>query len=304
MTASQDIAALPAMSTDERVRVFRRVFSAEGEFEGMEVDAYVVITNRYVVVLDTLLRPEDMAFVMNAVRTDLAGRQLLVVNSHADWDHSWGNSYFTGKRAAPIIAHDYCLTRLQAVDAQEELLAYQQRYSEFQNVVITPPTVTFSHTLTIHGGDLSIHLLPAPGHHLDHIAAWIPQLRLLLAFDAVEKPVPLIENAAGVELMRATWQRFLALQPEHVLCSHGKTTSLAMVERNLAYLNEIAQRGRSLLATHQPTQEELNHASTLIHYPFDETLADPAEPVDRTFYAWAHENNVRYVLEALMASQG
>lgn len=300
MSTSESVFPVQEMSNEARIRVFRRFFAAEGEFEGMEVDAYVVITNRYVVVLDTLICPEDIAVVMDSIRPELTGRQLLVVDSHADWDHSWGNGYFTGKHSAPIIAHDHCLERLQSEEAQTELASYQQRYPIFKNVVLTPPTMTFSHTFTIHGGDLTLQLLPAPGHHLDHIAAWIPEIRLLLAFDAVERPVPIIENAAGVHLMRTTLQHFIALQPERVLCSHGKTTSIAMVEQNLAYLDEIERRSRILLATHRPTGEELEQASDLINYPFDEVIAGSNEPVDRTFYSWAHDNNVRCVLQEQM----
>src|SRR5947209_4453768 len=87
---------VPDMSTDARIRVFRRNLNLPGEFEVMEVDAYIIVTDRYIVLLDTMLCPEDMATVMQSVQDELAGRQVLVVNSHADWDHSWGNAYFTG----------------------------------------------------------------------------------------------------------------------------------------------------------------------------------------------------------------
>src|ERR1700730_12748028 len=171
-----------------------------------------------------------MAAVMDEIAGELAGRQLLVIDSHADWDHCWGNCYFTGAHAAPIIAHEHCRTRMLSVEAQAGLTEYQQRFSSFQHVILIPPTLTFTHELSIHGGDLTLELIGAPGHHPDHIAIWIPELRLLLAFDAAEKPLPLIEDAAGVQPMLTTLERFLALQPERVLCSHGKTTSIATVQ--------------------------------------------------------------------------
>ena len=108
-----------------------------------------------------------------------------------------------------------------------------------------------------------------------------------------------IENAAAVPSMFATLGRFLALRPERVLCSHGKTTSPELVKQNLAYLHEIERRSRELLKSHDPTQQELEHASTLINSPLDEVLAGSTDPVDRTFYAWAHDANVRYVLQRL-----
>jgi glyoxylase-like metal-dependent hydrolase (beta-lactamase superfamily II) len=301
MSGVDGILAIPAVNGEERVRVFRRALTGLEGFEGMEVDAYVVLTKRYLVVFDTLLCPEDMAIVMHEVQDALAGRQLLVVNSHADWDHTWGNAYFTAQHPAPIIAHEHCLQRMESEEAKTELQDYQQRYPVFQNVALVPPTLTFSSIMTIYGGDLTLALIPAPGHSADHIAAWIPELRVLLAFDAVEKPVPVINDAPGVPAMFATLERFLALEPLHVLCSHSKTTSIDIVKDNLAYLREIKRRSRVLLAAHRPTQAELEHASLLINYPFDEVISDLTHPIDPTLYTWAHDHNVRCILQWLMS---
>jgi glyoxylase-like metal-dependent hydrolase (beta-lactamase superfamily II) len=299
---SEGVFFVPEMSTDTRIRVFRRNLNLPGEFDEMEVDVYVIVTERFLVLLDTMLCPEDMAVVMQHVQHELPGRQLLVVNSHADWDHAWGNCYFTGPHAAPIIAQDYCQVRMQSDKAHTGLVDYQQRFPVFRNVLLVPPTVTFSDRFTIHGGDLTIELLPAPGHHPDHIAAWIPELRLLLAFDAIEKPLPCMGDAASVQPMFATLARFLSLKPAHVLCSHGKSTSTALVEDNLTYLREIESRSRSLLRTHQPTNAELEHAATLIGYPFEEVIANYTEPVDVTFYSWWHDANARHIVQWLISN--
>ena len=64
MPSQNEIIPIFDMSTDERVRVFRRTFHGLKEFEGMEVDAYIVITDRHVIVLDTLLCPEDVSIMM------------------------------------------------------------------------------------------------------------------------------------------------------------------------------------------------------------------------------------------------
>src|ERR1051326_1030268 len=217
MLASGGVFFVPEMSHDPRIRVFRRVFNAPGEFEKMEVDAYVLITATYLVVFDTLLCPEDAQAMMQMVQDQLAGRQVLVVNSHADWDHAWGNAYFTGEHAAPSIAHEHGRIRMESQEARAELADFRPRSPIFRNVRLLPATIAFNHELTLHDGDLTIELFPAPGHHRDHIAAWIPQLSLLLAFDAVENPLPCIENAGEVPSMFATLERFLTLPSESVL---------------------------------------------------------------------------------------
>ncbi len=300
MSPSEQPFLVSNVSDDPRVRIFRRVF-APGTSDQMDVDAFVVITTRYVVVLDTLLGPEDMSSVMHEIQNELSGRALLVVNSHADWDHCWGNNYFTGENAAPIIAQDYCATRLKSDEAKAVLVEYQQKYPYLQNVALTPPTLTFPDKMTIHGGDLTLKLFSAPGHHADHIAVWIPEIRLLLAFDATEKPLPLIESATSVQLMYNTLEHFLTLQPQRVLCAHGKTKDIDVVQQNLKYMHEIEQRGRKLLATRSPTETELEHAPELIQYSFDDVIGTTSDisKADREFYTWAHENNARYVLQWL-----
>lgn len=299
MPATEGVIRVPEISGDARVRVFGRNFNVIGEFEGMEVNAYILVTARHVVVLDTMLCPGDVSLMMQAVKGELEGRTVLCINSHADWDHAWGNAYFTGVHAAPIIAHEHCLLRLQSAEAREELANYQQRHAIFKDVVLVPPTVTFAQGLTIHGGDLTVELLAAPGHHLDQIVAWMPELRLLLAFDAVEKPIPVIEGPDCVPHMFTTLERLIALQPQRVLCSHSKTTSPELVQANLAYLHEVERRSKRLLQAHRPTERELDHASALINFPFDEVVAGVSEPVERTFYAWAHENNIRAIVRWL-----
>jgi len=297
---TKGLSVVSDMGLDPRIHVFRAFFRAPGEYEGIEVDAYVVVTERYVIVCDTLLCPEDMETVMYAMRAELVGRQLLVINSHADWDHSWGNSYFIGEYAAPIIAHEYCRMRMLSEEAQAGINEYRQRFNIFDSVVLMPPTLTFKEQFTIHGGDLTLELLAAPGHHPDHIAVWIPELRLLLAFDAAEKPLPLIESKEGVQSMLSTLARFLSMQPHTVLCSHGKTTSISTIQENLAYLREIERRSRVLLKAGHPSPEKLERAALLINYPLDEVLTGASQPVEREFYAGAHNKNVRNIIEWLM----
>jgi glyoxylase-like metal-dependent hydrolase (beta-lactamase superfamily II) len=303
MPVPAGISPVPAMFHDSRIRVFRRHFAAPGEFDDMQVDAYAVISERYVIICDTALCPEDMAAVMDELCDELAGRQLLVLNSHADWDHTWGNSYFTREHAAPIIAHEAGRERLLSDEALTELADFQQRYTLFQNVVLTPPTLTFSSACKIHGGDLTLELFPAPGHCSDHCAAWIPQLRLLLAFDAVEWPLPGLRDADSPPMMFATLERFKALQPLHVLCCHGQTTHPELIDENLAYLRTIEQRARTLLFTHRPTPGELEQPSALINYSFDEAIASATgagATLDRTYYSYVHDSNVRSIIQWLL----
>src|SRR5690348_3825626 len=76
------------------------------------VRAALLLGARRAAVIDTLLCPEDMA----PLQVHLAGhgRPVIVVNTHADWDHFWGNAAFPG---APIVGHRLCRERILSPEA-------------------------------------------------------------------------------------------------------------------------------------------------------------------------------------------
>lgn len=299
MQAPNDTREIVALSPDSRIRIFRRTLNGVDEFDGMEVDAYVVLGAEHVVILDTLLSPSDVDYIMAAIEPELADKRLLCVNSHADWDHVWGNGSFLHRPATPIIAHDRCRQRLTSSEAQTTLNKYRSKSNAFDDVTIVAPTLTFTTSMTIADSALPIELLHAPGHRRDQIAAWLPDIRLLLGFDAVEKPLPCIEDSAGVPLMFSTLQRLAALNPRHVLCSHGNTSNASLIQDNLAYLQEIERRARLFLAGTSGSVPPNQPAATLIDYPFSEILASITEEIDRSYYGWAHEHNAQAILTYL-----
>lgn len=302
MESNQEVQEMSNLSPDPRVRVFRRIIKGLDEFEGMGVDAYAVLGENYVVLLDTLLCPADMEQVVSAITPDLIEKHLVVVNSHADWDHTWGNGYFRSMReSVSLLAHERCRQRMLSPEARQDLEEYQARYPVFHNVVLEPPTMTFPERFSIHDPQWTLELLPAPGHCRDHIAAWIPEMRILLAFDAIEKPLPSIEDATCVPLMFTTLESLILLNASTVLCSHGGTTSPTLLQENLSYLREIERRSRLFLERRTPTELELEQAAKLINYPFEEVLARIDEEVDQNYYRWAHNKNARDILQWLIS---
>jgi len=291
-----DVYEVPEMSPDPRVRVFRRTLSGLEDLEGMEVDAYLVLGERYAFIFDTLVCPADIAAVMAICAPDIKGKQVLCVNSHADWDHIWGNGYFSGPRSVPILAHSHCRERINAEEARQQLGKYQARYPLFRDVTLMAPSITFNERLVINDNNLTIELLHAPGHCQDQIVAWLPEISLLLAFDAIEKPLPSIEDSTCAPLIFSTLKRLAALNAQYVLCSHGSTTSPALIHENQAYLDRLASRVELYLPAFKLAGADFEHVAESIGYPFDEVIANATETVDHAYYSWVHEHNARAVL--------
>ena len=224
------------LGLDPRIRRFRC---------GDEVDTFVVMTNRWVVIVDTQSTPAlARRLAEQCVGEDDIGR-LLVVNTHADYDHAWGTQVFAGPAApypAPIIGHRLCAERLSGADsAASRAKMEREQPGRFDGLVLTPPSITVGDEgLTIDGGDLTLTLVHTPGHTEDHFSIWIPELRIALAGDAAEKPWPHVDTPEGIAKARASLVRLQELDPRFVLPCHGDTTEPALLERNIAYLDAVA----------------------------------------------------------------
>lgn len=289
---------VPNGGWDPRLRQFRA---------GDEVDTTVLITTRYVVLIDTMTTPELARDIVQALAPELATRQLLVVNTHADWDHAWGNALFAGPSSAfpaPIIGHALTRARLLAAETRDYLAERQTSEPRLASVTLVPPTITFIDTLSIDGGDLTLELIPTPGHTPDHVAVWLPELRLLLAGDAAEHPFPHIANAADLPILRASLQKLAALDPALVIPCHGGTTAPDLIARNLAYFDEVERRCQTALTANAITPGLLPAADlpAAIAFPFDEAVRMAGAEPDAipTFYRRFHDEAIRVTLEHMV----
>ncbi len=215
---------------DERVRVFR----------SDDLDTFAVVTERFVVLVDTQMTLQNCQTILETLRPELATRGLLVVNSHQHDDHVWGNAALPN--GTPIIALEASLSVAYDPRFQLSLEHKQREDSRFADVRIVPPNLTFTERFVICGGDLTLELLPAPGHSADQLVVWIPEIRTLLATDAAEHPLPYASETRDLEKLRSTLRMLQTLEPAVVLPCHGATSDAELLARNLAYFDELERR--------------------------------------------------------------
>jgi glyoxylase-like metal-dependent hydrolase (beta-lactamase superfamily II) len=223
------------LEVDPRIRRFRC---------GDEVDSFVVDSERWLVVVDTHSTSRLALQLAELCGAAENGRRLLVVNTHADYDHAWGNQVFSGPTAAhpaPVIGHVECAARLAGDDARISWRKMETlQPGRFDDLVPTPPNIVVGDAgLVIDGGDLTLSLVHTPGHTEDHFSVWIPELRLVLVGDAAEQPFPHIDTPDGLARARASLVRLRDLDPLHVLPCHGDTTEPALLARNIAYVDAV-----------------------------------------------------------------
>lgn len=283
---------------DDRILVCRN---------GTLVQCFVILAARFVIVVDTMINPATaMKMLRLAGAHRPAGRRLLVVNTHADFDHCWGNQLF-GPGAmyeAPIIGQHLCAARIQSQEASDYLLQMQREEpAYFPAVSLTPPNVTFSRTLTIEAGDLTLELMHTPGHTPDHVSLYIPQIATLLASDAAELPFPFAREAGTLMEMRASLARLAALGAEQALYCHAPVNSgPQLILDNIAYFDHLERCCRKALAGGAPADPgpEVDVAD-LVDCPYEAAVPDREawRSVHPYYQTEGHALQIRMMLQAL-----
>lgn len=276
---------------------------------GTLVDSFILLTERYVFLVDTLINLETAEQLLAITKPHLRdGRTLLVINTHADWDHCWGNQLFVGPQAAhpaPIIASASCAQRFTADVPTTVARKQQEDAAQFGGVIPTAPTITFHNRLTIAGGDLTVELFLTPGHSEDHLAIFIPELRLLLAGDAAEAPFPFARSSGGLQQLRSSLDAMAALQPTTAFYCHAPEQSgPALLAQNQHYFNLLEERCRAAYArgVRSTLGEEALEAA--VDWPFSSaTTGATFGPGTTTPYEVGHRRHLRIMLEAIAAEQ-
>jgi glyoxylase-like metal-dependent hydrolase (beta-lactamase superfamily II) len=263
------------------------------------VDLYVITTEHYLIVFDTGNAPEQMQMVMELVKSDLT-RQLLVINSHQHFDHTWGNALFAsdGLYPAPIIAHEKSV-RLLKEKPQEALAFLQQQQSQspfLNNVKIISPTLSFSESLMIDGGDLTLEFFLTPGHSSDHISLWIPEIKTILAADTAEHPIPYAAEDGSVGQLEQDLRKLKSLNPQIVLPCHGGTLEPSLIDRNLHYFKTLREKMASVIGLEKVSPED---APEYIAWTFEDAMGNMGldANVFSDFYRGLHIQNIQAILK-------
>jgi glyoxylase-like metal-dependent hydrolase (beta-lactamase superfamily II) len=201
-----------------------------------DVRGALLLGDRQAIVWDTLSRPRDM----RAYVPFLAGRELVIVYSHADWDHIWGTAGLA-YGTARVVAHRSTRERFET-DVPGVLAGKRAAEPDrWHDVVLVPPTEVFDDGLSIPLGGMTLQLHHLPGHTADCIVGFVPERGVLLAGDTVETPFPVVPagSALGDWIGRL---RDWADQPQlrTVVPAHGPVGGRELLLQNIAYLEAIA----------------------------------------------------------------
>lgn len=193
-------------------------------------NVYVIEGREQVFVCDTFLGPDSMQAVKEYIATHMAGKPLIIFNSHADWDHVWGNCAFA---SALIIAHQQCRGRLKA-DGEADLAKHAKFHRGEISLVL--PNLTFQERMGF--PEEGIEFFHSPGHTADSATCYDRIDRVLFVGDNLEDPIPYVTPGL-LEQYVATLKRYLSIGIDTIIPVHGEVVSRELVRRNLQYIERF-----------------------------------------------------------------
>jgi cyclase len=259
------------------VRVERTLFGKPARFEGGlnevapgvfawlqpngewgESNAGLVVGDGEAMLVDTLWDPRLTRRMLDAIETRVGVPITLVVNTHSDGDHVWGNQLVDEARivatdkAIELIRHEppSALQRFKSAARPlrlfgtlplpvvgtlplpwlprlhlRELGAYVENMLgpyDFSDVRLTPPTQGFSGELAGDAGGRDVRLLEVgPAHTPGDLIVHVPDAHVVFAADIMFVGVVPVMWAGPTGNWLAALERILTLEPSVIVPGHG-----------------------------------------------------------------------------------
>ena len=195
-------------------------------------NVYVIISDERIFILDTFLGSDPMNQIKDQlIHEGYLDWQIFVFNSHADYDHIWGNR---AANADIIIGHENCRKRI--MDEGEKSL---ETYAEHKRgeVVIYPPNITFTTKLFFPYD--KIEFFYSPGHTIDSSSCYDAIDKVLFVGDNVESPIPYLNHANFEEYLN-TLNNYLMMDWKFIVAGHDSIlTDSKLITQNIEYLTDF-----------------------------------------------------------------
>lgn len=195
-------------------------------------NVHVILGDNHVFVLDTFLGNDSMKIVQNIIAEEgYASKSIVVFNSHADYDHYWGNGAF---KDASIVGHEHCKVRVLA-EGEASLVKYADH--QRGEIELIPPNRTFQETLTFE--DEGVKFFHTPGHTLDSSSCFDERDGVLFVGDNVESPIPYLNHVNFAQYIRSL-ESYLELEWKFIIAGHDPLLEKPdLVKQNIDYLQKF-----------------------------------------------------------------
>lgn len=235
---------------DDWIRVGRGVF--QRRYQPLDISIGVVVGPTGLVIVDTRGNPAEAEEILRDVAEDFSLPVVAAVDTHAHYDHTFGNQVFVA-RGIPVYGHHriphhfagHEERRLEKVRNQPE----SEPDKQWADVELTAPTMLVDAPLRIEPGGRAVELLPlAPGHTDTDLAILVPDARVWFLGDVIEQSGPPMFGSGSfpLEWPEALRSLLREIRSEDVIVpGHGSVVDRAFVETQATQLQAVADEIRA-----------------------------------------------------------
>lgn len=239
-----------------------------------DLNVGLVVGENACLVIDTRKSRREADELIGAIR-QITPHPWLVVNTHAHFDHYFGNGAFL---PAPIWAHERCAEVIHHYgEVHRDLVITEARRRQLDDLVvelsevdIQPPTELFARSATLDVGGRTVELRHLGRGHTDNdIVATVPDAGVLFAGDLVEQGAPPAFDDSFPLDWPSTVDTLLALTRGPVVPGHGDVVDRPFVAGQRDELAAVAALARQSFADDRPVEDACAGAP----FPADVTRA-------------------------------
>ena len=208
-----------------------------------------------VTVVDTGGTLDEAGAILRDVRDAFRLPVVAAVNTHAHYDHAFGNQVFDAL-GIPIYGHQRIPAHFSAYEGPRltAVLADPAREpdKEWSGVELTPPSVLIGSALEIDPGGRAVELIPIDAGHTDtDLAVLVPDCRTWFLGDVIEESGPPMFGSGSYPLGWPAALRSLMREMragDTIVPGHGAAVDRDFVDRQEQLLRAVADEIRRLYA--------------------------------------------------------
>ena len=222
-------------------------------------NAGLIVDGDRSLLVDTLFDLHLTAEMLDALRRTTAAAEEIdvLVNTHANGDHCYGNQLVSGAR---VIASRACAEEMSevpagrlatmveaapAMGAAGEYFATIFGPFDFTGIDVPPPDETFEGTLALSVGDRVVELFEVgPAHTMGDVVVHVPDAGAVFTGDILFNGGHPIVWAGPVENWVAACRRIADLNPAVVVPGHGPVTDVSAVVALQRYFEDLTDHAR------------------------------------------------------------
>ena len=194
------------------------------------ISIHLILGKRFAFLCDTHLGPESMDYVKEYLKNEQKRLELVIFNSHSDWDHIWGNCAFPD---SIVIGHTTCRKRIWE-RGQFDL----NRLTSLTRgkVILRMPDLTFESRICFE--DEEVEFFYAPGHTIDSSVCFDRKEKVLYIGDLVEDPIPYLDYEK-LDIYLETLEMLYEFPSKLTISAHSGIIARDLIRSNIIYIRSV-----------------------------------------------------------------